>query len=1167
MAKSKFNPAYYQNFTTNAKGELTYDDKTWKQINARNDAIKKYEDTIKLKQQIQSETEAVILENQRQKAGFERMATIGKGAQAVIDPRMWAKGVVGLGKMIFGQTIETTATGGRAISEQNAATNLYNQSKDLADQAFKIVKTDRPQAEALLKQSQALAEEANKFLQGEATTQIMGADGKLTTKEIIGKSALTALEIGSFAPIGGVVKGSFVLSKTVPPAVQGTKTVAVGNAITRALGLGDIYQVTKTGLQQGLKQEVQQTIVGQAFKSTLQAFITAGLMEMADDDGVNNYMSSLLTTGAGAFGLTLGFGYAGRILGNVAGDVAGNIAKKGGTTPTPTTTAPTPTPTTQKLLPLPQEAIQATTTIDGKVVNLPPSAYTQPALDPNVFEPKAQVIGTTVSEPLPNLYAKLGAFNPETDIPMVDFTETIKANNIDFNPDSTISINATRKAVDDLALLTGNEVGGKKLKINTDDPKYKEIYNNQIKPLVDRINKVDSKVEVPDVKVDPLIEEARKGTPTLPKEISVYEEAKAVGAKRIAPDRVAHQQLTPEEGINALIEKAKKRADNNSNSWIKASETIQNLINKYGDKLPKRTAETIKKYPNLMDDFYKYNDLKKYANSSNLSGIKNEFLQKAERVKWNPVMAEKYKQNVVDEYKNLVKTDISKGYKYPDEVLNYHKSFKTAVDNRARYEKGLATSFSADDSRIVFDEQNRIVAGMKRQDGKELLPAQKQEIIDGVLQTQKALGIDLNQLSKDERWVYVHLNGKNPFLTKNAAGMYRRGSDYASVSLGGSESFDAIINGKKVRQRVNTTAAHEIGHALDGSVKRKLLDNSTVWDLKRTFKPVENSSRGDKYWRSDSEVTARAIEEYVAVKEGHTGLFNREGYWNKEIFESKIKPAVEKAIDTHFSEYKTKSQFTDIWNQAQATTQPAVEKVPVEDVEMEIQKIYSELENAGLNITPEKVRYTPNMDIVDEKLAKGEQLNPDEFNKGMQEYVNSTGKTEVIDGVQEELTGPMKRSAYVERLNKENPGLDLTSVEYQSAIVKDLEEKAINLINTNFDEAGRIARSINKNSNLQEIKIAELYNNKLIELGKYDELAQTSYALSVEATRSGQRTGILQEKKMGTPEYAIKQAQNARINKLKPQVEKEVVKVKQEMSSVKVDQTFLFDILDNITCK
>ena len=52
MAKSKFNPSFYQNFTTNDKGELTYDDNTWKQIDARNAAIQKYDDTNKLKQQI-----------------------------------------------------------------------------------------------------------------------------------------------------------------------------------------------------------------------------------------------------------------------------------------------------------------------------------------------------------------------------------------------------------------------------------------------------------------------------------------------------------------------------------------------------------------------------------------------------------------------------------------------------------------------------------------------------------------------------------------------------------------------------------------------------------------------------------------------------------------------------------------------------------------------------------------------------------------------------------------------------------------------------------------------------------------------------------------------------------------------------------------------------------
>ena len=146
---------------------------------------------------------------------------------------------------------------------------------------------------------------------------------------------------------------------------------------------------------------------------------------------------------------------------------------------------------------------------------------------------------------------------------------------------------------------------------------------------------------------------------------------------------------------------------------------------------------------------------------------------------------------------------------------------------------------------------------------------------------------------------------------------------------------------------------------------------------------------------------------------------------------------------------------------------------------MEVQKIYSELENAGINIVPEQVRYTPNIQAVNDKMSKGEQFTPEEFNKGMQEYVNSTGKTEVIDGVREELINPMRKSTYVEKLKKENPDLNIESVQYEAAIVKDLEEKAINLIETNFDEAGRIAKNITKSSNPEQVKVAELYMESL----------------------------------------------------------------------------------------
>ena len=139
MAKSKFNPAFYQNFTTNDKGELTYDDNTWKQIDARNAAIKKIEEANALKQKIADESYAIISQSQKEKAGFERMAAIGKVAQTIIDPRIWARGAWGLGKMLVEPVTDVAVTGSKAIGEQNAATNLYNQSKDLADQAAKIV--------------------------------------------------------------------------------------------------------------------------------------------------------------------------------------------------------------------------------------------------------------------------------------------------------------------------------------------------------------------------------------------------------------------------------------------------------------------------------------------------------------------------------------------------------------------------------------------------------------------------------------------------------------------------------------------------------------------------------------------------------------------------------------------------------------------------------------------------------------------------------------------------------------------------------------------------------------------------------------------------------------------------------------------------------------------
>ena len=393
--------------------------------------------------------------------------------------------------------------------------------------------------------------------------------------------------------------------------------------------------------------------------------------------------------------------------------------------------------------------------------------------------------------------------------------------------------------------------------------------------------------------------EVKNGIETLPKDVSVDEEAKAVGAKRIAPDRTVHQQLTPTESIKKIKSSISESIDILDKSRpVKASKNVIKQFNDVEVKVERGTAtEAEKKWYDRVKDQMKvakaYAELKELVGSKDIG--KTELLEKARAMLSNEKAISNY-------YIKLIKKDISKGYKFPEAVISYDRSFTKAENNRARYEKGLATSFSADDSRIVFDD--RIVGGLKRQDGNIITKKQIDEIVDGILQTQEALGIDMNKIAKDERWVYAHLNGKNPFLTAQAGGLYRKGANNISISIGGVEGFWTKVDGKKVRKKVNTTIAHELGHALDYHTDLKLFSRNDLFELRRGYNPVEYAFRGDKYWSSNVEITARAIEQYVAIENGHEAVYEREAYWKKEVYDSKIKPMVKEAIDKHFSEYQ-----------------------------------------------------------------------------------------------------------------------------------------------------------------------------------------------------------------------------------------------------------------------
>ena len=399
----------------------------------------------------------------------------------------------------------------------------------------------------------------------------------------------------------------------------------------------------------------------------------------------------------------------------------------------------------------------------------------------------------------------------------------------------------------------------------------------------------------------------------LPSDVKVYDESRLTWAKRIAPDRVPHQQMTPEEWIQWIINDKMKTAKKNHDAFSSIISDIDTLKQRYGDKMPTRIQAEKWNFPNLKEDRNKWDYIERNSSwAKTFDEAKATVTRRAEYWKGNMEKPDYYKESSTNEYIDLVKKDISKGYRYPDAVLDYKPEFRKAITARERYEKWLNTSFWVDDPRIVFDEVDKIWAGMKRQDGKAILPEQKQEIIKWVIDFSDALWLDMKKVAKDDRWVYAHLNGKNPFLMKDVSGLYRPWKDGISISVWWAETFDKLdkfwrpvkdAEWKIIKEKVHTTMAHELWHAIDYKVNKKLIEPKTIEDLRFLMnKDTDAFRENPKYYRKSEEIVARMIEQFVAEAKWQN-IRSQTAQWSKEIFDSKVKPAVEKAIKEYYSDF------------------------------------------------------------------------------------------------------------------------------------------------------------------------------------------------------------------------------------------------------------------------
>ena len=457
---------------------------------------------------------------------------------------------------------------------------------------------------------------------------------------------------------------------------------------------------------------------------------------------------------------------------------------------------------------------------------------------------------------------------------------------------------------------------------------------------------------------------------TLPKTISVETEAEKAWPKRIAPDRVKRQQETYDQWLENVKNVLKQSPVKIYELWFKSdrSKAVQDILaeRRRIRELPETEAEK------------QWNELAKSV------------------------------------YEDLVIKDISKWYRYPEDVTSkFPKAqMKKAVDARARYEKGLFTSFSAKDTRANNQYRDEIWAWIKSQDWKPVTQEQMNEIVDGIRAYSEIFGIDMKKFAEDNNIIYVHLHGGNPFLMwgMNIGWLYRRDAAWnISVSLWWKEwVMEKWEDWEMKKTDIKTTTTHEITHAVDGMLDWKLFSNADIEILKKT---MNKPKKLINYYNRPHEIVARAVEQYAAHKIGKTyyrriiknidmdkgsvelgekeyNYVDRQAYWDQENFDKYVKPIVEKNMKEKMKDYMLESTRKNVLaNDKNKITswKTMASRAYSPTIVMRLDKNGNPLRNSKNKVTTKKNAEAIRNPIIVEEIESDD---PDSFKTSVENYSN-----------------------------------------------------------------------------------------------------------------------------------------------------------------------------------
>lgn len=379
-----------------------------------------------------------------QEAQFrERIAVFG-------SPRKWAGAVSNFVKESTYKPLQRVFwTVPRGASVANQSRTMYDLATDASYRAYQT--DDEEERKRLLRESEKYRLYAKTVMDSDAIQNLEDLGNlDLSTTEgrlrVAGLAADAGLTVGGFLPVGAGVKGAQATSK-------------LQRAVALSLGLGDVADVAVDAARGS--QFVKQAVVSGVAQAPVQGALDT-LITPEEDSLTDNIMYSA----AAGVALNLGFGF----LGYTGGEAVRGIRESSLFQPQPrvlddvasASSDPLALPSTPERLGLPSVSEAAGA---GR-----------------------QEIG--IEGPGFVMYPEGGpgfSMGEMRKHPVVDFTDTVKAQNINI-PDDIDNVLEARNTVDTLAMLNGNVVGGKAFNLDVNDPRYINIKERMIDPLTQAIN-------------------------------------------------------------------------------------------------------------------------------------------------------------------------------------------------------------------------------------------------------------------------------------------------------------------------------------------------------------------------------------------------------------------------------------------------------------------------------------------------------------------------------------------------------------------------------------------------------------------------------------------------------------------------------------------------------